>query len=337
MLTRRSMLAAAAVAVPTGGAVAAARPWVPVKSIDFSARHDQLIQNMDGTFSRMDEVYLQSRPIAPGTWQLLSDGDYMYLVEGDREALLIDSGYGAGNIREYAQSLTRKPLRYVAITHAHFDHTANAGYFDRAYMSQGTKDALPAPSATFTGVAFPKDYPIQVIGDGFKFQLGNREIETFLVGNHTPGGTAYLDRKQRILFSGDEIMGQQGFPLRVSVERFAQMMEKLAAHRRDYDTLCAGWQILEADWIDKYLALARHVLAGNQGVPLAEAPPSPRPQGWRDNANAPKDAQGRPIYLRHIPRGGGGGAAPGATPDPNILRISYGGATFTYDRRRVRE
>lgn len=323
-------------------------PWVPVKSIEFSSRHDVLIRNFDGTLSRMDEPWYQAKMIAPGTWQLMSDGDFMYLVEGDSEALMIDAGYGVGNIREFAQGLTKKPLRYVANTHLHFDHTANDGYFDKAFMSQGTKDGLPMPSATFTGVNFPRNYPIEVIGDGYTFHLGNRDLEAILLGNHTPGGTAYLDRKQRILFVGDEIMAQQGIAIHLTVAQFEKLMEKLAAHRKEFDTLCAGWEMMDATWVDKYLALSQYILAGNKGLPASEAPPAPLPTGW-PTSPPPVDPSGagRTVYFRHVPRGAGPvppGVVPGAgqapaagrgAPNPNIYRTTYGGATVTYDVTKV--
>src|SRR6516225_9724785 len=113
--------------------------WTPVKSIDFSSKHNVLIKSEDGTLTPMDVPFRKATLIAPGTWQIESDGDYQYLIEGDNEALAIDSGYGAGNIREYMQTLTKKPVRYVANTHHHFDHTANNAYFDRAYMSAYTQ------------------------------------------------------------------------------------------------------------------------------------------------------------------------------------------------------
>ena len=40
----------------------------------------------------------------------MGDSEYMYLLEGDEKALLIDTGYGAGNLREYVEKLTSKPI-----------------------------------------------------------------------------------------------------------------------------------------------------------------------------------------------------------------------------------
>ncbi len=346
-------------AQPNAGAQASNRPWTPVKNIDFSPRHNALIRNWDGTVSAMDEPYYITRLIAPGTWQILTDGDFMYLVEGDNEAVMIDSGYAVGNIREYAQSLTKKPLRYVFNTHPHFDHTANNAYFERAYMSADTKANLPMPSAAFAGINFPRDFPIEVIGDGFKYQLGNRDLEAFVIPNHAAGSAAFLDRKNRILFSGDEIMGQQGVRINVSVAQFERNMEKIAAHRSEYDTLCAGWEMLEATWVDKYLAIAKYILAGNEGVPVAQAPPAPDPRNW-PTGPPPADAAGRTVYTRHVPRSGigispgsadnaGRGQAPaaGRGQAPNAAagrgaatdsrRMTYGGATVTYDAQKIKD
>src|SRR5580692_10642992 len=131
---------------PPAGCTENCDHWVPTKSIDFSSRHNILIRSQDGTLTPMDVPHYNSTLIAPGTWQILSDGDYSYLIEGDNEALAIDSTYGAGNIREYMETLTRKPVRYVANTHDHFDHTADDSYFDRAFMSAFTKTKATIPT-----------------------------------------------------------------------------------------------------------------------------------------------------------------------------------------------
>ena len=77
-------------------AASLAAHYTPIKSIDFSSRHDVLIRSDDGTLTPMDVPHYKSVLIAPGTWQIESDGDFSYLIEGDNEALAIDTGYGAG-------------------------------------------------------------------------------------------------------------------------------------------------------------------------------------------------------------------------------------------------
>jgi len=303
-------------------------PWTPVKSIDFSSKHNILLKSEDGTLTPMDVPYFKSTLIAPGTWQILSDGDHSYLVEGDNEALVIDSGYGAGNIREYCQTLTKKPVRYIANTHDHFDHTANNAYFERAYMSEETKKKATIPFPSFAGIHFPRDYPITVIGDGYKFQLGNRELEVFSIPNHGSGGTAYLDRRQRILFSGDEILGLN-VSLNCSVEQFEKNMRKIAAHRSEYDRLCAGPGIFDASYVDKFLQNAQYILAGHEAEPAK--PRAARP------AAPPADPSAPVIYNRRIPHppdlGGGRGAG---QANENLRQMTYAGCTITYDIRRIK-
>jgi glyoxylase-like metal-dependent hydrolase (beta-lactamase superfamily II) len=295
-------------------------------SIDFSSKHDILIRSEDGTLTPMDVPYFRSTLIAPGTWQILSDGDYTYLVEGDQEALAIDSGYGAGNIREYCQTLTKKPVRYIANTHDHFDHTANNSYFERAYMSAETKKKATIPFPSFEGISFPRDYSIEVIGDGYKFQLGNRELEVFEIPNHASGSLAFLDKRERILFSGDEIMAP-GIRLNCSVAQLEKNLQKIAARRSEYDRLCAGSGILDASSVDKLLANARYILAGHEG---AAVQPRSRPPA------APDAPSGPAIYGRRMPR-------PGDVPR-NIgqaneyqRRMTFSGCDITYDIRRVRD
>ena len=48
-----------------------------------SPRHRTLIYGPDSTYRLMGEAWFQSELVAPGTWRILSDGDYIYLIEGD--------------------------------------------------------------------------------------------------------------------------------------------------------------------------------------------------------------------------------------------------------------
>jgi len=315
--------------VPGPAGVAPDAKWTPVKSIDFSSKHNVMIKSEDGTLTPMDVPRFESELIAPGTWRILSDGDYAYLLEGDNEALAIDSTYGSGNIREYMQSLTKKPVRYVANTHDHFDHTANDAYFDRAYMSEKTREKATIPFQSFSGVTFPRSYPIQVVSDGYKFQLGNREVDVFIIPNHTAGGTAYLDKRERILFSGDEIFkGGISISSAGSVAQYARNMEKLEAHRSEYDRLATGgFGVIEAAWVDRFLANANYILAGHEGEPVTAQQRRPQP---------PNDTNAPIVYNRRMPRPGDGGGSPGGAPNPNLRRMTYDDCAITYDITHVK-
>ena len=56
-----------------------------------------------------------------------------YLITGEERALLIDTGYGIGDLRGYVESLSPLPLS-VYITHGHVDHASGAGQFSDLHM-----------------------------------------------------------------------------------------------------------------------------------------------------------------------------------------------------------
>jgi len=274
-----------------------------IKYIDWSCKHDILIHNPDGTFSPMDEPYFRSEPVRPGVWKILSSGDYSYLIEGGKKAIAVDTGYGAGNIREYMQSLTVKPLSEVINSHDHFDHTANNAYFDKAYMSEATVPLATVPFASFDGIYFPKDYVHAVVREGDIIDLGgSKTLEVFEIPDHAVGSIALLDRADRILFTGDEFMPMPaGKRLAVSIETFMGYLEKLAVHRNEFDILCGGSGVLDASLLDSYRTCAKYILDGNTGEPDT-APGGPPIIDFSEQF------PGRTVYDRMLPHPGDGGA-----------------------------
>ena len=105
----------------------------------------------------------------------------MYLLEGDEKALLIDTGYGAENLREYVEKLTSKPI-LVVNTHYHPDHAAGNGEFEAVYMNRnyrvdaGSVEDVNAVPFDISKLPHPNYQHIE-IGDGYEFDLGGRVVE----------------------------------------------------------------------------------------------------------------------------------------------------------------
>ncbi len=236
--------------------------------IDFSCKHDILIHHKDGTFTPMDEPYYEVTQINDDTWQIMSSGDYHYVLAGDGEAIAIDTGYGAGNLRAFLEELVGMPVRWCINTHSHFDHSANNCYFDLVYMAEEgvARAAIPYPS--FDGIVFPRDYEVQVVGDNGIIPLKGRELETFRIGDHTEDGIAILDRKDRILFVGDEIM-PGGKRLKQPMQKLHDDMAKLMEHRAEYDCLYGGSGRMDADMVEIFYEASEKALAGERS-PLDE-------------------------------------------------------------------
>lgn len=303
-----------------------------MKQIDFSPLHHVLLRDPDGTLRPMDEPYYQATQIAPETWCVLSDGDLSYLVVGDEEGIVIDSGAGAGNLREYMQSLTDKPVRSIANTHHHFDHTANNCYFDTVYMAKEGVELATIPFKSFAGIHFPRDYHVEVIGDGDVLHLGGRDLEVFAMPDHAISSLVYLDRKGRILFVGDEL-SNHGKDLSGTVQNFADQLERLMRCRSEFDYLCGGSDaMIAADFVDRYLENCRYILAGNEGRPFERRKP---PEGKGPKAPAP---DGAVIYDRKKPRPVDRGTigGPEGERDRYLRVMEYAGVSITYDLRSVR-
>ena len=238
-----------------------------VDKIDFSCKHNILIRGKDGSLLPMDEPYYESKLIAPGTWCIMSDGDAQYLVEGDDEAIMIDSGYGAGNIRKYAQTLTEKPVRNIINTHDHFDHTANNAYFEKAYMSAATAPLATIPFPSFEGIDFPRDYPKEIVKQGDKIDLGGRTLEIIEMPDHAVGSICMLDSREGILFAGDEI-SDFFKKINTKVETVLEQFRYLASRKDEIKAIWPGsGKLCSPDLIDRYIETLEYILAGGEAIP----------------------------------------------------------------------
>ncbi len=295
--------------------------------IDFSSKHNILLRNPDGTFSPMDEPYFRAESIAPHTWQITSSGDYSYLLSGEKEAISVDTGYGAGNLRAFLQTLTDVPVKNTFNTHSHFDHSANNSYFEKTFMAPAGFSRATVPYASFDGIDFPRDYRKVAVSEGFVYDLGSRTLEVFDIPDHTPDGIALLDRKERLLITGDEFM-RIGKVLQVSVAVFFGYTEKLMAHRGEFDRLLAGAGVLNASLLDDYHTCAEKILAGDLGEPeQMKGPFGPPPM--------PPGPHGETVYDRILPHFGDGGAGK-ALPPGEYYTQHQGAIHITYRADNIR-
>lgn len=297
--------------------------------INFSCKHEVMLRNEDGSLSPMDEPYYEVKQVASGTWQILSDGDYFYLVEGDEKAILIDSGYGCGNVRSFCQSLTEKPLNEIANTHDHFDHTAYNSYFDMVYLSEETKELATLPFPSFSGITFPRDYQTKVVDQGDTISLGERELMVFKTPDHAAGSLCFLDSREGILFCGDELTMPFGKSLNGSVERFRGYLRKLQEHRGKIRLICGGPAVADAGLIDRLAKNMDYILEGHEGRRMEEPAESKKQM-------ANKAVSEPVIYDRRLPH----------YPDrhqekpedrPFKRVMDYGGCSVIYDVRKIWE
>jgi hydroxyacylglutathione hydrolase len=231
----------------------------------------------------MSSTIFHSWPICTNTWLIQGDGCNSYLVVGDKCGVLIDTGFAAENIQLYAQTLTDKPVKIAANTHGHFDHTGGNGWFDRAYMSARALEIAKTPYPSKETLKYPLDYLVTIVGDGDTIDLGSRVLEVIEIPAHAPSSVAFLDRKERIMFTGDEVddhvmlywMQDEPQP---TVEQHAKNMEKLSKYRKDFDFICAGHGQVMGDpsLIEVYLEHDRRIISGIEGEQMVMRDDGPK-------------------------------------------------------------
>lgn len=267
-----------------------------MQPVDFSALHDTIVEDPWGNRQPRDVPYFKATEIAPGTWQVLSDGDYTYVLEGDDEAIVIDTGYGCGNIREFCQSLVPdKPVYRALITHSHFDHTANDYLFDVCYMSHETYiHRCDVFGGDLAKIDWPDDYPVVIIEEGDVINLSGRPLEVIGVRDHALSSLQFLDRKNRILFSGDEYNGFF-YNSTYSVEYSYSQTSKLMKYKDAFDTMCAGNGIFDVSFLEKCHAGLKYVLDGHENEGVEFYKPYLDPQATID------ELDGKPVIRRRCP------------------------------------
>jgi glyoxylase-like metal-dependent hydrolase (beta-lactamase superfamily II) len=227
----------------------------------------------------MSGFVFTSKKLCPETWLINGDGCSSYLVVGGERGVVIDTGFQTQDIRSYAQTLTDKPVEWAANTHGHFDHTGGNGWFDLAYMSAQAAEIAKIPYASKAHLTYPLEYPVKIVGDGDTIDLGGRALEVIEIPAHAPSSVAFLDRQQRIMFTGDEVSNfmmlywQQDEP-QPTVQQHARNMEKLLVYRAEFDYILwgHGQELQDASLVEESLENARLVLSGIEGELMAPPP-----------------------------------------------------------------
>ena len=163
-----------------------------------------------------------------------------YLILGSERALLIDTVNGMEDLRAIVRSLTDLPVTVVN-THGHCDHIYGNVYFDEAWMHPADNALAAAHFAMRESGAEPCPFrPLEV---GQRIDLGGEEVEIVGLPGHTPGSIGVLDKKRRLLFSGDGLNPhiwmqlEESLPLTVLQNTILALK---ADHGSDFDRLLTG-------------------------------------------------------------------------------------------------
>lgn len=236
--------------------------------------------------------YYKAETIAEKSWMISNafvDHSYAlcYLVEGRDYALLIDSILGMGNLKEFCETLTEKPVVLVN-THAHSDHCGGNFFFDACYMhhrdigffqssvgqvrkQQIADMAKGMALEEYRDQIEPDDQfadwnPMKVLPlyDGDVFDLGDRRITVVEVGGHTAGSVVLIDPLTRIAYSGDACNGNTllEFENSLPIVSYMKALLRLKAHQGGFDRMYGGHEIFDSSIVDEAIETVGRVIAG---------------------------------------------------------------------------
>ncbi|MGE5528947.1 MAG: MBL fold metallo-hydrolase [Patescibacteria group bacterium] len=240
------------------------------------------------------EQWFKVRQISSGIHLIDDQGQSnIFLLVGTDKALLVDTGWGIGDLPALVAGLTDRPV-IVVNTHGHPDHVGGGHQFPEIKIKaediplfQGcfsTEDRTWALERVLGRLPFPDSFdPKKWIGgtpgrvvpieDGHVFDLGNREIEVMAIPGHTPGGIALLDRRERTLLAGDSVLRSDiwmHLDESTSLKIFQDSLRVIVARSNEFDTILPshGRDPLEVGIVAELIDGIGDILAGKRkGIP----------------------------------------------------------------------
>ena len=169
-----------------------------------------------------------------------------YLVISGGQAALIDAGVSARLVLE-ALEKENAVLKYILLTHGHFDHTITADALREATKAklivheldaEMLTDAEKSALAFFTGRKDTVKLCEQTVANGDVITLGDTRIKVIHTPGHSKGSVCYL--AGNTLFTGDTLFdgGYGRFDLHGGpVETLCLSLKSLKTLDRDLDIL----------------------------------------------------------------------------------------------------
>jgi glyoxylase-like metal-dependent hydrolase (beta-lactamase superfamily II) len=140
----------------------------------------------------------------------IEDNNYLLIDEESKEAVLVDCTEKSEDI-ELAIKQADAKLKYILLTHGHFDHILGVNDFKKKYdckvlLHEGDKILVESVKEFARNFGLP-DCEVQkvddFVSDGDMLNFGKTEIKVIHTPGHTQGGVCYLIGDK--LFSGDTI------------------------------------------------------------------------------------------------------------------------------------
>lgn len=194
-----------------------------------------LLRNYNKTKTVYDvDPYAEVYQFRDNVYAILTDNldggycSWIFLVNGPEKSMLIDTGWGLGNLKGLAEHLSGGQPLIVVNTHNHMDHAYGNCQFDKVYCHKYSVPYLKMQNPEMWDYVLDgqgsgkwvefdekdlipfKLYEIAGCEDHHIFNLGgDYDVELIWLAGHTAGGCGFLDKKNRILFCGDAFISMR--------------------------------------------------------------------------------------------------------------------------------
>ncbi len=138
-----------------------------------------------------------------------------YIISDDNGVgAVIDPGDFNSSLLSVISESAIKELKYIILTHGHFDHISGVGRLKEKYPNAqiliGAGDSYFLQSDLFSGAAyfgysFTPCTADKLLYNGNVINVGNIEIKAFSVPGHSPGGMFFYIENENIMFTGDTL------------------------------------------------------------------------------------------------------------------------------------
>ena len=205
-------------------------------------------------------------------------GSLISVIIGKDKALVLDTGYGIGNIYEEVRKITNLPLLIID-SHGHMDHTGGNYLFKEVYIHsqdlalvkkhnslkwrmrniESAKNAKVLPD-NFNEEDYleKREGNLLFLDDIKNFDLGGKTLEVIHTPGHTAGSISLYCKEKKIMITSDAICQYVWLFLEesTSVREYISSVEKVLEYDFDYFLVGHGARLIEKDVMKEYLACA---------------------------------------------------------------------------------
>ena len=198
------------------------------------------------------------------SWRVgpLATNCYAVLCEENREALIIDPGFSAGEERHIIDDVIRRgfKVKFILNTHGHVDHISGNGILKRltdARILIHEEDASmltdPHENLSFMlGLTVTSPKADRLLRDEDSIGLGDLEFKVIHTPGHTRGSISLFSEEEKIVFTGDTLfagsIGRTDLPgssfrdMMESLGRLMELPDETIVYPGHGDVTSIGWE-----------------------------------------------------------------------------------------------